>query len=224
MKKIKLPRLVITDCYSQNPKIKAKVNKFILTVKTLVITTLIVMFAIGAYVVNVQHNMQKEKAALITSEMNQAATGTGIVIDTTAGIIEREGKVPSELAKKYAVWIYDASMKFRVDPVTLLAIMSNESKFNYKAVSPTGPIGLMQVAASWHKDKVSSPGELFDPKKNIFVGAQIVAEYGSKTSTEAEMLVRYNAQPGYAPVYAMKVLATKRKYDNEITEAIVKDI
>lgn len=195
-----------------------------MSLKIVVVAILIAIFAVGAYVVNVQHNMQKEKAALVVSEMNQAVAGTGIVIDTTTNIIVREGKVPVELAKKYAVWIYEASMKHRVDPVTILAIMSNESKFNYKAVSPTGPIGLMQVAASWHKDKVGAPAELFDPKKNIDVGAQIIAEYGSRTNNEAEMLVRYNAQPGYAPVYAMKVLATKRKYDNEITEAIVKDI
>lgn len=223
MKLKKLPTVCIKNPFSVSPVIKAKVNKLWLSTKIFVVATLIAVLALGAYVVNVQHNMQKETAAKIETGMNNAAQGTGIVIDTTANIIVREGKVPVDLAKKYAVWIFDAATKYNVDPVTILAIMSNESKFNYKAVSPTGPRGLMQIASSFHQEKASKE-ELFDPKKNIFAGAWIISEYGAKTRNELEMLVRYNAQPGYAPTYAIKVLATKRKYDEEITNAIVNNV
>jgi soluble lytic murein transglycosylase-like protein len=220
----KLPNLHVKNPFSVSPSIKVKINKFWLTIKILTVSLLIAALAVGAYVVNVQHQIESEKSARIALEIDTAKVeGSGIVIDATANIIKRDGNVPLELAKKYSVWIYDAAMKFNVDPVTILAIMSNESKFNYKAISPTGPIGLMQVAASWHKDKVSSSSELFDPKKNIYVGAQIISEYGKKSNTELEMLLKYNAS-SIAPAYAAKVIMTKRKYDAEITTAIVQNI
>lgn len=223
MKLKKLPTVRIANPFSINPSIKVKVNKVLLSLKCAVIAIVIAGFSFGAYIVNVQHNIELDKAAKISMEIDKAAQGTGIVIDATADIIKRDGKLPIELAKKYSVWIYDAAMKFNVDPITILAVMSHESGFNYKAISPTGPIGLLQIASSWHKDKVATASELFDPKKNIYVGAQIISEYGKKSNTEAEMLVRYNAS-STAPAYAIKVMMIKRKYDNEITTAIVNEI
>lgn len=223
MKLKKLPTVQIKNPFSVSPTIKVKVNKLLLSIKCAVLSLLIVGFSFGAYVVNVQHQIELDKNAKVSMELDKAAQGTGIVIDATADIIKRDGKLPTELAKKYSIWIYEASMKYKVDPITILAVMSHESGFNYKAISPTGPLGLMQVASSYHKDKVATASELFDPKKNIYVGAQIISEYGKKSSSEAEMLVRYNAS-STAPAYAIKVMMIKRKYDNEITTAIVNEI
>lgn len=224
MKLNKLPTVQIKNPFSVSPTIKVKINKILLTAKIMAVSLLIATFAIGAYVVNVQHQIESIKAEKISLELNNAAVqGEGVVIDTTANIIKRDGNLPIELAKKYSVWIYEAAMKYNVDPITILAVMSHESKFNYKAISPTGPLGLMQIASSWHKDKVSSPSDLFDPKKNIYVGAQIISEYSKKSNTEAEMLVKYNAS-SIAPAYAIRVIMIKHKYDAEITSAIVKNI
>lgn len=224
MKLKKLPNVQIKNPFSVSPTIKVKINKFLLTVKIMSISLLIAALAIGAYVVNVQHQIETDKAAKVSLELNNAAVqGEGVVIDATANIIKRDGNLPIDLAKKYSVWIYEAALKYNVDPVTILAVMSHESKFNYKAISPTGPLGLMQIASSFHREKISSPGDLFDPKKNIYVGAQIISEYSKRSSTEAEMLVKYNAS-AIAPAYAVKVILIKHKYDAEITSAIVKNI
>lgn len=224
MKLKKLPTLKIKQTRNGAATIVHEINKLWVTAKLLFITIVLALVATAYVVGNSYYQHYVVEKQQIGMAKDAAFQGDGVVIDATANIIVAESKIPDNVARKYAVWIYEAAYRYSVDPVMILAIMSNESKFNYKAVSPTGPLGLMQVAFGWHKDKVDTPAELFDPKKNIFVGTQIVAEYGAKTNTEAEMLIRYNAQPGYAPVYATKVLATKYKYDREINRAIVESI
>jgi hypothetical protein len=223
MKFKKLPTLHIHNPFSCSPQIKLKINKFLLGLKIFVVTVVIALFASGAYVVNVQHEQKNILDQKVLFEKNKAPEGTGIVVDTTAIIIARDGKLPLDIAKKYAVWVYESSAKYGIDPILALSVMSVESGFNYKAISPTGPIGLFQIAASWHKDKTTQSA-LFDPRHNINVGVQILKEYSDKSNTDIETLLRYNGSLGTAPVYATKVLSFKRKYENEIDKAIVSSI
>ena len=149
---------------------------------------------------------------------------SGVVLDATAEIIKREGGLDLSLAKQYAVWIFDSAAKYAVDPMLILSVISIESKFNYKAISPTGPLGLMQIASSYHRDK-ATPAELFDPKKNIRVGTQILREYSDRSNTQIETLLRYNGSLGVeSPIYATKVLQNKRKFENEVMKAVVAEI
>lgn len=223
MKLRKIPDVKIKHT-ATGAAIVAKVNRLALAAKIIIVSILLAVVSTAYIVGGAYYDRHIAERQQISAARDAAFQGEGAVIAAATDIIVAESKTPPEVARKYAIWVFEAAYRYSVDPILLLAIMSNESKFNYKAISPTGPIGLMQIAATWHKDKVSSPSELFDPKKNIFVGAQIVSEYGQRTSTDAEMLVRYNAQPGYAPVYAMKVLATKHKYDTEINKSIVDSI
>lgn len=224
MKLTKLPTLKIKQTSNGSAVIVKHINKWVASAKAFFVATILSILTISYIVGNAYYERHVVETQQISQARDAAYQGDGVVIDATANIIVAESKVPESIARKYAVWIYEAAYKYSVDPILILAVMSTESKFNYKAISPTGPIGLMQVAATWHKDKINSPSDLFDPKKNIFVGAQIISEYASSTRTEAETLVKYNAQPGYATVYAMKVLATKHKYDNEINKSIVESI
>lgn len=148
-----------------------------------------------------------------------AIKNEGLVLNKTAAIIARDGKIPLVLAKKYSTWIYEAAAKYSLDPTLLLAVMYNESKFNYKAVSPTGPIGLFQIASSHHKEK-STRAALFDPYNNIMVGAWILREYTDLSKSKIETLLRYNGSLGKSPKYAHKIISTKRRYDNEIMKAV----
>jgi soluble lytic murein transglycosylase-like protein len=141
------------------------------------------------------------------------------LLSKTASIIARDGAIPLELAKKYALWIYEAAAKYSLDPVLLLSVMYTESGFNYKAVSASGPIGLFQIAASQHKDKTTYVA-LFDPHNNIMVGAQIIREYADRSKNMVETLLRYSGTLGEPPDYANKVLNTKKRYDNEIMKAM----
>ena len=147
-----------------------------------------------------------------------------MVVSATSKIITREGSIPAPIAQKYAVWVYESAAQYGVDPILVLAVMSVESQFNYRAISPTGPIGLLQVAWSWHKEK-SSKDALFDPKTNIKVGTQILKEYRDMSSTEVESLLRYNGSLGSeSPKYAIKVLQIKSKFEKEILTAVAESI
>lgn len=223
MKLDKLPTLKISNPLSSSPKIKVSVNKTVACLKILFITLLILIFTIGAYYTNVQYEMQQNIEHKMKYEKEKAVEGTGIVVDTTAQIIVRDGKVPENVAKKYAIWIYEAASKYNVDPLLILSVMRVESGFDYKVVSSGNAIGLLQIIHSWHQEKTSKVG-LFDPKNNIEVGARILKEYSDKSKTETETLLRYNGTLGSAPVYAIKVLGVKQKYESEIYTAVVKDI
>jgi soluble lytic murein transglycosylase-like protein len=224
MKHNKLPTLTVVNPLSDSPTIIKKANTFLNIVKSLLLMTVILFFSILGYYLNVQHEEKINIQQKIQHEQIKASNiEPGIVLDATAEIIKREGNIPLSVAKKYALWIYEAGIRNNVDPMLILAVMGVESKFNYRAVSPTGPIGLLQVAASWHKEKTTQVA-LFDPKHNINVGTQILKEYSDKSSTEVETLLRFNGSLGRAPVYAMKVLSNKKKYETEILDAVVKSI
>lgn len=224
MKYNKLPNLRILRPFSTNPEIKPKSNKLLMFFKILVAYLLVAAIAIGGYLVIVQYDQANIINQKVKLETQKGLAGEpGIVIDATADIIKRDGNVPLAVAKKYATWIYESGAKYSVDPLLILAVMAVESKFDYKAISPTGPIGLLQIAYSWHKEKTTQAG-LFDPKNNINVGTQIIKEYADRSSTEVETLLRYNGSLGQSTQYAVKVLNNKRKYSNEIMDAVVKSI
>jgi soluble lytic murein transglycosylase-like protein len=75
-----------------------------------------------------------------------------------------------------------------------------ESRFKEKAVSPVGAQGLMQVMASAHPKKIKSIGgtrALYDPKKNISVGSNILAQYKDLSKGNIRRtLLRYNGSLG----------------------------
>ncbi len=142
-----------------------------------------------------------------------------LLLNKTASIISRDGSLPFAVAKKYAIWTYEAAAKHSIDPILLLSIMKIESRFNYKSISPTGPIGLFQIAYSYHKEKATRAA-LFDPKTNIMVGAQIVREYSDLSRNQVETLLRYSGSLGQSTSYATKVIKTKYKYDQEIMKAL----
>jgi len=64
-----------------------------------------------------------------------------------------------------------------LEPELLLAIMQKESGLRPHVSSNYGAQGLMQVVPRFHREKIK-PGEtLLDPKVNVRVGAQVLAEY-----------------------------------------------
>lgn len=71
---------------------------------------------------------------------------------------------------------YEESAKRGVDPVTMLALMSVESRFNPNARSSAGAVGLTQVIPKWHRKKIRR-GRLSDPRTSIRVGVEVLQEY-----------------------------------------------
>jgi soluble lytic murein transglycosylase-like protein len=141
------------------------------------------------------------------------------VINTTTNIISRDGKIDKNIARQYALWIFESSYKYGVDPLLILSVMSIESKFKSDAISGANAIGLMQVIHRWHKEKTTQ-ANLFLPQNNIEVGTKILSEYSKRSDSDTETLLRYNGALGKNSTYAQKVLAEKRKYTNELMIAL----
>jgi soluble lytic murein transglycosylase-like protein len=225
MKPNKLPTLKITNAFG-DAVIKVKKNRWLQGAKWFIAIVIIAIASATYTVGKATYQEYIAKQNYVAEETKKALSGEdSAVIQATAEIIQRDAKVPTskEVATKYALWVYQAASKYSVDPTLVLSVMRTESQFDYKATSPTGARGLMQVIASWHREKTSEVA-LYDPKNAIFVGTQILAEYDARSKTNVETLLRYNGTLGQAPVYATKVLMTKRKYDDEIYKAIINDV
>lgn len=187
----------------------------------MVLAVLFLVF--GSYYTIIKYETKQQIDHKIKYEQEKAIEGTGVVVDATTSIIMRDGKIPENVAKRYAVWVYEAAFKYNVDPLLILSVMRVESQFDYKVISSGGAIGLLQVIHSWHAEKTTKVG-LFDPKNNIEVGARILKEYAGRSHSDVETLLRYNGSLGQAPVYAVKVLGYKKRYEEEIYNAVAKDI
>lgn len=106
---------------------------------------------------------------------------------------------------------FNQAIQNRVDPFVMLAVMSVESSFDYTARSGAGAIGLTQVIPHWHMDKMPNPAHVFDPKNNIRVGTEVLAEYLRWYKGDVQKaLLQYNGSLHMpASPYSQKVLATK---------------
>lgn len=88
-----------------------------------------------------------------------------------------------------------------VDPLLVLAVMREESRFRTDAVSPAGAVGLMQLLPSTARgiDPAIRPDVLTDPEANVRLGTAYLAgrlrEFRGDVVTA---LAAYNAGPGAA--------------------------
>ena len=112
--------------------------------------------------------------------------------------------------------IAEESKKNSLDPLLVMAIIEVESRFDHKAVSPQGALGLMQVqpkavAALAEEGKIS-PAEkhrkvnLKDPAVNVKVGASYLAHLKDLCGDIKTALTAYNS----GPTWVSRMLAAKR--------------
>lgn len=162
-----------------------------------------------------KHNTMKLKSF----ERSLTEMGTGISIDNqrkakiakaTEMIQSRNAKLPYEVAMNYAEWFVDEADKYpNVDFVLLIAIASQESAFNYKALSPTGAKGLMQLIPTTAMDMCEylrmsyNDTLLYDPKTNIRLGARYVNQMMTYFNNVEHTISAYNAGPGGASRYKL---------------------
>ena len=104
-----------------------------------------------------------------------------------------EGDIP------YLDLINQAAAKYKLDPALIAAMMHQESRFNPKALSDEGARGLMQLIAATCVDLGLDPeGDCWEPKKNVFGGAKVIAGHLKRYNGDLLLaLAAYNAGPGH---------------------------
>lgn len=102
--------------------------------------------------------------------------------------------------KKIAQTIIDQSLKYEFDPIFLMSVISNESKFDPSIIGSYGEIGLMQIlpaTGKWIAEMNHLPWRgkksLRDPASNIQLGAWYLAYLRNKFDSHARLyLAAYN--------------------------------
>ena len=147
----------------------------------------------------------------------------------------QEARMSDEALARLTRSIADESEKHSLDPLLVMAIIEVESRFDPKAVSPQGALGLMQVqpivvAALVEEGRISPADNpqklnLKDPVVNVKVGASYLAHMKDLFGDLKIALTAYNAGPTWVskmiaakqtlPLqYATKVLSTQRSLEN----------
>ena len=113
---------------------------------------------------------------------------------------------------------------YPVPKALVIAVISVESGFRPRAVSPAGARGLMQLMPYTARRVGIEERHLFDPAQNILAGVRVLAVLLRHYEGDViAALVAYNARPrrlsspiprnGETPAYVWKVLARARQFN-----------
>ena len=92
--------------------------------------------------------------------------------------------------------IEQISRKYRLDSRIVKALIEEESGWLETAEGDGGEsIGLMQIQERWHRERMQRLGvtDLYDPKQNVKVGCDILAELLGKYGNYKDALSVYNS-------------------------------
>lgn len=118
-------------------------------------------------------------------------------------IIQSSGKkVGRKEANQIRTLVFKYGKQYRIDPQLILRIIYVESRFNRKALSKSGAIGLMQVMPKWHPEFANY--KLYSIPDNIHAGVQVLSTYRDLYGYD-KMVKRYSGKNGYAVTYARRV-------------------
>ncbi|MBN2123419.1 MAG: lytic transglycosylase domain-containing protein [Deltaproteobacteria bacterium] len=105
---------------------------------------------------------------------------------------DRIPKRSSGREKEFQPIILEASIKYRVDPALVKAVIMAESNYNPVAVSKKGAVGLMQLMPS--TAEALGVEELFDPSHNIHGGVKYLRQLLNHFEGDLQLAVAaYNA-------------------------------
>ena len=92
--------------------------------------------------------------------------------------------------------IEQVSRKYKLDSRIVKALIEEESGWLETAEGDGGEsIGLMQIQERWHRERMQRLGvtDLYDPKQNVKVGCDILAELLGKYGNYKDALSVYNS-------------------------------
>lgn len=117
--------------------------------------------------------------------------------------------------------IIDTASRRGVDPALVLAVIKKESGYATDASGDNGKSqGLMQIWRSAHEKRMKKLGvaNLYDPRDNVIVGIDILAEKLEKYEDAEKALIAYNA----GDAGAKKHYFSKGIYSNSYSRAVLK--
>jgi soluble lytic murein transglycosylase-like protein len=125
--------------------------------------------------------------------------------------------------------VVDRSAKrFRLDPLTVLAVIQVESQFDRFAVSPMGAMGLMQLRAdtakavaedlglAWESEEV-----LFDPETNVLLGTRYLRMLLDRFGSLDQTLVAFHAGPGFVESRLNRAVPVSLAYPDRVWDAVL---
>lgn len=153
------------------------------------LTAISITFAVGNY--EVVDWYQSEYEEIVDTDYVRIATE--IITDVNK-------KVTEELAGKISQYIYDASTEYNLDFEFVLGIMRVESRFNPKARSYCGAIGLMQLMPKTAKYIAKKYDiqykDLYDIESNIKIGTAYIHYLKNKLDEYEYVAAGYNGGSG----------------------------
>lgn len=103
---------------------------------------------------------------------------------------------------KIANFLIETEQSRGLDPLLVLAIMEQESRFNRRAVGPRGSLGLMQIrpfvgraVAKRYRIPWRGPETLYDPVHNVKIGVHYYLELREMFPSTELRLTAYNMGP-----------------------------
>lgn len=127
--------------------------------------------------------------------------------------ISRSYRIANDAALDIVDSTFTSSEKYKIDPVLMLAIIAQESRFNPISESSVGALGLTQALPVAHPEKIQDiqerSGHILNVADNVDLGARIYAEYLKRYKGDKMMaLQQYNGNTAdRSQAYAKKVLS-----------------
>ena len=134
--------------------------------------------------------------------------------------LELPNAIPSRPEQMFENLIQEAALAHNLEPALIRAVMSTESAFNPKAVSPVGAMGLMQLMPALAKEMgVKDP---WDPRQNVMGGAKYLRRLLDSHKGNVKLaLASYNAGPGNVKRYkGIPPFKETRNYVKKITDIL----
>lgn len=135
---------------------------------------------------------------------------SGLVLAASTGGLALAQSAPAARAamrEPHAVFVTEASQRFGIPELWIIAVKRAESADDVRAVSSAGARGLMQVMPNtWAALRVryGLGRDPYNPRDNILAGASYLREMFDRYGTIPAMLAAYNAGPARYEDYLQK--------------------
>ena len=160
--------------------------------------------AVGALVVNVWSKPFSSVLGLAVPDRSvQAEPVQFAVADLLGHALKRNGqRWPRPVFEHAVEAISQASTRHGYSPALILSLIQTESRFDLRAVSSSGAVGLTQIlpataasVAGWEGMSPPTREELFDPGLNIRLGFTFLAYLEARYGSRDVALTAYNGGP-----------------------------